>query len=135
MRLGCDRNDVCANNPELFTWTQALELMADEIISIAMMEPYPGQEEEFLETLRQLYTLMRQKGYSRDELLCNRKNPQQFFNVRRWASEEARQEAHEDPAVHRFWAKLGHLCFMRAVYESLDTVDWQSMSAATEQQD
>src|SRR6266542_156498 len=133
MRLGCDNNNVCANKTRAVHLDPGAELMADEIISIAMMEPYPGQEEEFLETLRQLYTLMRQKGYSRDELLCNRKNPQQFFNVRLWASEEARQEAHEDPAVHRFWAKLGHLCFMRAVYESLDTVDWQSMSAATEQ--
>jgi len=109
--------------------------MADEIISIAIMEPFPGKEEEFLETLRQLYTLMRQNGYSRDELLRNRKNPQHFFNVRRWRSEEARQEAHDDPAVHRFWAKLGHLCVMRAVYESLDALDWQSMSAAAERQD
>ncbi|MFB3915216.1 MAG: putative quinol monooxygenase [Terriglobales bacterium] len=109
-------------------------MTSDQLISIAVMEPYPGMEEEFLDTLRRLYTLMRAKNYSHDELMRNRKNPQHFFNVRHWTSEQARQEAHEDPEVHRFWAKLGHLCFMRAVYESLDAIDWQSMSAVSGEQ-
>jgi quinol monooxygenase YgiN len=129
----CDNNGMdVTEGKSAAALESGVELMADEIVSIAVMEPFAGKEDEFLETLRQLYTLMREKNYSRDQLLRNRKNPQHFFNIRHWTSEEARQEAHEDPAVHRFWAKLGHLCSMRAVYESLDVMDWQSLSAAGE---
>ena len=103
--------------------------MAEQLVSLAIMEPFDGHETEFLETLRQLYELLRRKNYSRDELFRNRNNPQHFFNVRRWTSEAARHDAHEDPEVHRYWAQLGHLCFMRAVYESLEALDWQALPA------
>ncbi len=100
--------------------------MADQLVSIAIMEPFEGREHEFLGTLRELYALMQRKGYSHDELFNNRNNPQQFCNVRHWTSEAARHDAHEDPEVHRFWAQLGNLCLMRAVYESLEGIDWRS---------
>ncbi len=92
-----------------------------EILSIAVMEPYDGKEDEFVELLREFYTVLREKKYSRDQLMKNKRTPH-YVNIRYWASEEARRSAHEDPDVHRFWARLGLLCQMRAVYETLDQV-------------
>jgi hypothetical protein len=96
------------------------ELMA-EILSIAVMEPYDGKEDEFVRTLQEFYAVLRDKKYSRDELMKNKRTPH-YVNIRYWASEEARRSAHEDPDVHKFWARLGLLCQMRAVYETLDQV-------------
>lgn len=92
-----------------------------EILSIAVMEPYDGREEEFVELLREFYAVLLEKKYSRDQLLKNRNTPH-YVNIRYWASEEARRIAHEDPDVHKFWARLGLLCQMRAVYETLQDV-------------
>ncbi len=92
-----------------------------EILSIAVMEPYDGREDEFIELLRQFYAVLLEKKYSRDQLLKNRNTPH-YVNIRYWASEEARRNAHEDPDVHKFWARLGLLCQMRAVYETLQDV-------------
>jgi hypothetical protein len=92
-----------------------------EILSIAVMEPYDGREEEFVATLREFYAVLVQKKYSRDQLLKNRSTPH-YVNIRYWASEEARRSAQEDPDVHKFWARLGLLCQMRAVYETLEAV-------------
>src|SRR5512138_59787 len=98
--------------------------MQDSILSIAVMEPFTGCEEEFLSVLHELYTLMERKGYASDMLLRNRQDPPHYINIRHWKSLDLRQEAHEDPAVHRLWARLGNLCFMRRVHEVLDEVDW-----------
>jgi hypothetical protein len=92
-----------------------------EILSIAVMEPYDGREQEFVELLHEFYAVLVEKNYSRDQLLKNRNTPH-YVNIRYWASEEARRSAHEDPDVHRFWARLGLLCQMRAVYETLEGV-------------
>lgn len=92
-----------------------------EILSIAVMEPYDGREEEFVATLHEFYAVLVEKKYSRDHLLKNRNTPH-YVNIRYWASEEARRNAHEDPDVHKFWARLGLLCQMRAVYETLQNV-------------
>jgi len=92
-----------------------------EILSIAVMEPYEGKEDDFVQTLHDFYTVLREKKYSRDQLMKNKRTPH-YVNIRYWASEEARRSAHEDPDVHRFWARLGLLCQMRAVYETLDMV-------------
>ena len=94
--------------------------MAEPIISIAIMEPFDGCEQEFVATLEQLYALIRRKGYATDQLFADRKDPKHYYNVRRWISAEARDEAHEDPEVHRYWAQLGHLCRMVKVYQTLD---------------
>ena len=95
------------------------------------MEPFDGAEAEFLSVLRELYSLLERKGYSRDELVRNRMDPPQYFNIRHWISPQARQEAHEDPEVHRCWAKLGHLCHMRRVHEILDEVAWRTEKSAS----
>jgi quinol monooxygenase YgiN len=97
--------------------------MQEAFVSMAVMEPFEGQEEEFLQTLAQLYELMRSKNYSRNDLFRKAEDPHTFINVRYWTSEEARQNAHEDPEVHRYWARLGHLCIMRRIHETLEKVD------------
>jgi hypothetical protein len=101
--------------------------MANKILSIAVMEPFDGQEREFLSVLRELYSLMERKGYSRDVLLRKASSPPSYFNIRHWTTSQARQEAHEDPEVHRCWAQLGHLCHMRRVHEVLEEVDWKGI--------
>ncbi len=103
-----------------------LEFIAESIVSIAVMEPFDGHEEEFVSVLHDLYSLMERKAYSTNLLLRNRKTPPQYINVRHWVSEQARQDAHEDPEVHRCWAQLGHLCRMIRVHEILDEVDWKA---------
>jgi hypothetical protein len=106
--------------------------MNDSILSIAVMEPFPGCEEEFLTVLHELYTLMQRKAYSENTLLRNRLDPPHYINVRRWNSVQAREDAHEDPEVHQYWARLGHLCFMRRVHEILDEVNWKAIATGAE---
>ncbi len=96
--------------------------MADEILSMAILEALPGKEQELLATLRELYTLMHAKGYSRDALHLDSARPGRFLHLRRWTSSEMRAEAQVDPEVHRHWQKLPELCTIPTVYESLDKV-------------
>jgi len=97
------------------------------VLSIAVMEPFHGYEEEFMTVLHDLYSLMESKGYSRDILLRNPAEPTYFINVRYWKTPEMRQEAHEDPDVHRCWARLGHQCKMVRVHQTLDEIDWRTI--------
>jgi quinol monooxygenase YgiN len=101
--------------------------MLDSIYSIAIMEPFDGKEQEFLSVLHELYSLMERKGYSSDSLYRDRNEPPSYVHVRHWTSIAARQEAHEDPELHRCWAKLGHLCQMRSVHQMLDEIDWRAI--------
>src|SRR5581483_3106222 len=41
--------------------------MSQEILSIAVFEPYPGEEEACLATLRELIGILTSRNYSRDE--------------------------------------------------------------------
>jgi quinol monooxygenase YgiN len=101
--------------------------MADlPLVAIAVMEPFDGKEEEFLQVLQGLYLLLERKNYSRDLLFRDGRNPERFFNVRRWNSSEARADAQEDPDVHHYWAQLGLLCNMRAVH-ALEEIDWKTL--------
>ncbi len=100
--------------------------MPESVLAIAVMEPFEGCEEEFVAVLSELYALLERKGYSRDVLLRNHKDPPHYFNIRHWTSAEARQEAHEDPEVHHYWARLGNLCKMIRVHQTLDEVDWRA---------
>ncbi len=96
--------------------------MAQEILSIAVLEALPGKQEDLLATLRALYTMMHAKGYCRDTLHRDSSNPGRFLHLRHWTSPEMRSEAQVDPDVHRYWQMLPELCTIPIVYESLEKV-------------
>ncbi len=93
-----------------------------QVLSVAVFDLVPGREQQCLELLRELYGLLRRKGYSQDMLFRDPKSARRYINVRLWNSEELRREAAEDPDVHRCWARLPELLEMRTVYERLETV-------------
>ena len=96
--------------------------MANEVVSVAILEALPGKEEELLTVLREFYTMMHAKGYSSDSLHRDELRPERFLHLRRWKSAEMRSEAQIDPEVHRYWQQLPDLCTISTVYESLETV-------------
>jgi hypothetical protein len=108
----------------------ALELapMPNSLVSVAVLEPYEGQEEQVLAVIQDLYALMEAKAYSRNVLLRSRNEPVYYINIRYWASEQARLEAHEDPEVHRCWARLGQLCNIPRAHEMMDVFDWKTLT-------
>ncbi len=97
--------------------------MAD-ILSIAYVRVNPGKDEETLATLSELYTLMRQKGYSRDLLYRDANDGGRLLNLRYWKSKEARGQAHEDPDVHRLWRQLAEISKVESVIEVLEEIAW-----------
>jgi len=96
--------------------------MANEVVSVAILEALPGKEEELLSMLREFYSMMHSKGYSSDFLHRDRDRPDRFFHLRHWKSEEMRSEAQADPDVHRYWQQLPDLCTIPTVYENLETL-------------
>jgi quinol monooxygenase YgiN len=96
--------------------------MSEEIVSVAVLEALPGKEEDLLNTLRELYTMMHRKGYCRDKLHRDTSRPDRFVHFRCWTSAETRAEAQVDPEVHRYWQMLPQLCAIPVVYETLKTV-------------
>jgi quinol monooxygenase YgiN len=96
--------------------------MAEEIVSMAVLEALPGKEEKLLSTLREFYTMMHAKGYCRDTLHRDCSRPDRFLHTRHWTSAEMRAEAQADPAVHRYWLTLPEICNIPIVYESLENV-------------
>jgi quinol monooxygenase YgiN len=94
-----------------------------EILSIACIQVDEGKDQETLQTLSELYTLMARKGYSRDLLYRDTKEPGRLINLRYWKSEEARDEAHEDPDVHRLWQRLSQTSSVESVIEKLETIE------------
>ena len=96
--------------------------MGEEIVSVAVIEALPGKEEELITMLRELYSMMRAKGYSRDVLRRDSARHDRFVHTRFWKSDETRAEAQHDPEVHRYWLRLPELCTIPVIYESLETV-------------
>jgi hypothetical protein len=96
--------------------------VGEEIVSLAILEALPGKDEELVSVLRELYTLMHSKGYSRDTLRRDASRSDRFFHMRYWKSEQTRVEAQHDPDVHRYWLQLPELCNIPLVYESLEMV-------------
>lgn len=96
--------------------------MSEEVLSIAFVRPLEGQEAEVLAVARALYALLERKQYSRDLLYRDTRDPHLLVNLRYWRSREARELAHEDPDVHRFWARLGQICRVETVYERLEEI-------------
>lgn len=96
--------------------------MTQEILAFAILEPFPGKEDELVEMLRELYALLFQKGYSRDTLYRNPKRPGTLIHLRRWTSAATRDEAQQDPEVHKYWLRLPELCTLTTVQEELETL-------------
>lgn len=96
--------------------------MSEEIVSVAVIEALPGKEEELIAMLRELYSMMRAKEYSRDVLRRDASRHDRFVHTRFWKSEDARADAQHDPEVHRYWLRLPELCNIPTIYESLETV-------------
>ena len=80
--------------------------MAEQIVSLAVLEALPGKEEELLSLLRELYTVMHAKGYCRDSLHRDSAQPSRFLHIRHWVSAEMRSEAQADPAGPSLLAAL-----------------------------
>jgi quinol monooxygenase YgiN len=96
--------------------------MAEEVVSVAILEALPGKENELLSMLRELYTMMHAKGYCSDLLYRDAARPDRLFHLRRWKSVALRSEAQIDPDVHRYWQQLPDLCTIPTVYEDLETL-------------
>ncbi|WP_041856057.1 putative quinol monooxygenase [Candidatus Korobacter versatilis] len=96
--------------------------MNKEILALAILEPFPGKEDELVEMLRELYALLFRKGYSRDVLYRNPKRPGSLIHLRYWTSAVSRDDAQQDPEVHKFWLRLPELCTLTTVQEELETV-------------
>ena len=96
--------------------------MAEEVMSVAILEALPGKEEELVMMLRELYSMMNRKGYCQDWLYRDSDRPDRLVHFRKWKSAEMRSEAQIDPAVHRYWQQLPGLCTIPTVYENLQTL-------------
>ena len=98
--------------------------MSKPILALALLEPHVGKEEECFHLLRQLYDLLKSKGYSSDILFRDSKqdagSKAKFVHLRIWTSHEMRDEAMQDPEVHKFWIRLPELCTLTTIYESLE---------------
>ncbi len=94
--------------------------MSDQIISLAILEPFPGKEDEFISHQREFYALLKEKGYSQDLFYRDAKGTGQYVHMRIWRSEQARSDAQHDPDVHRYWMRLPELCKITTIYEELE---------------
>ena len=94
-----------------------------ELVSIAYVRPAMGNEQQTLEILAELYTLLSKKNYSRDLLYRDAKDHRRMINLRYWRSEEAREEAHEDPEVHLLWQRLSEVAKVEGVIEKLELIE------------
>lgn len=92
--------------------------MAEAMVAIVSVEVRPGSEEEFLNLSRELFALIRRKGYGSDRLIRSTKKPNLFFDIRDWTSSDAADRAHADPEMHALWAQLDRVCAISHVVGS-----------------
>ncbi len=92
------------------------------IRSMAILKPHEGKEEATVNFLREFYTMMSRKQYSRDTLFRDRKQTGLLVHIRLWLSPESREAAQQDPDVHRYWINLGEVAAITTIYEDLDLV-------------
>ncbi len=98
-------------------------------MALAVVEAFDDKHGECLQLLQEAYAMLRRKGYSRDLLYQDAKDPRRFVNIRYWCSEEARAEAQEDPDVHRFWMRLSQISKVTTVFERLHDMSAQDGTA------
>jgi hypothetical protein len=91
--------------------------MAEEILSVAVWTPIPEMEAASRITIREITSIVTNKGYGRDLLYCDREA--HYVLLRYWKSEDARRSALEDPDLLRCWARLGNEIQIVKVYETL----------------
>jgi quinol monooxygenase YgiN len=96
--------------------------MSQEVLSVAVFDPEPGKEEECLAMVRDLSGLLAAKNLSRDLLYRESKESNRYVLVRYWTSDKARNDALEDPAALRCWARMAQLMTIVKVYEALEEV-------------
>ena len=94
--------------------------MSQEILSVAIFQPLPENEEAALATMRALIAALSAGGYSRDFLYRDAKSRDEYILLRYWKSEAARRAALEDPEVLRCWAKLSLEIRTVKIYETLE---------------
>ena len=94
--------------------------MSPEILSVAAWDPVPDMEDASLATVRELSSILTNKGYGRDLLYRDRES--HYVLIRHWKSEDARRTAQEDPDMLRCWARLGNEIQIVKVYETLTEV-------------
>jgi hypothetical protein len=94
--------------------------MSHEILSVAVFVPLAGQEQEALDTVRDLSAVLARAGYSRDVLY--RGPDGEYVLARFWKSDESRRAALEDPEALRRWAKLAHEIRIVKIHESLEEI-------------
>jgi hypothetical protein len=99
--------------------------MAQEILSVAIWEPVPGQEAAALETFQELTSIVAKKGYGRDLLYLD--GDHHYVFLRYWKSEDSRRTALEDSDMQRCWAKLSNEIRIVKVYETLAEVSVTSV--------
>ena len=93
-----------------------------EIMALAIVDAFDGRSEECFNLLHEFYAALGRKRYSRDLLYRDQNNPRRFVNIRYWRSEDARNEAHEDPEIHQFWKRLSEIAKVTYVLEQLQDV-------------
>ena len=91
-------------------------------LSIAIFKVVKSKKKECLALIKELFQFLRMSGYSYDLLYLNTKDPNIYINVRKWLSDEAREKAHKDPTVPKFWKKLNKVCKIIKIYEQLEEV-------------
>jgi hypothetical protein len=84
--------------------------MSEPIIAIVSAEVFSGKEKEFEALTRELFALVRRKGYGTDRLIRSTKQLNLYFDIRDWTNADAANRAHADPEIHALWAKLGKVC-------------------------
>src|SRR5689334_22062596 len=140
MRESVSNTDECNQVSEIKQDTHELEvaggILSKQILALALLEPHIGKEEDCLNLLRQLYDLLKSKGYSSDVLFRDTKQDptvkSKLVHLRIWTSHEMREEAMQDPDVHKFWIKLPDVCTLTTIYESLEQL-YSSYEAALAQ--
>jgi hypothetical protein len=89
---------------------------------MAILKPHEGKEQEMFAFLREFYTMMYTKQYSRDTLFSDRKHPGIYVHSRIWLSDEARDSAMQDPDVHHYWITLAEYGAITTIYEELEPI-------------
>jgi len=100
-----------------------------EILAIAIIRPFEGQEEAVLDVLRDFYVVLAQKGYSHDKLFRESAFSPRLFNFRYWKSIQARQDAYEDSDIHQYWQRLSEICEVEKIYEQLHEIKLEAANA------